>query len=99
MCLGLPNAAAWAGYGLVAGALVNNLTDCMCYCQFDVDCGCFLMIYAFECSIWFSRQAVDLRTTIEMRHIRYFRWLATSIAVRLQEDIKAKASSVVASLR
>ena len=52
---GLSIGAAWARYGLVTGALVNKLSDCRCYCRFDVDCGCFLMVYAFKCSIWFSR--------------------------------------------
>ena len=55
MGLELPNAAAWTRYGLVVGALVKNLRDCICYCRFDVGCGCFLMIHASECSIWCSR--------------------------------------------
>ena len=55
MCLGPPNAAVWARYRLVADLLVNQPSDCMCYCRFDIDCDCFLMMYAFECSIWFSR--------------------------------------------
>ena len=55
VCLGLPDAGARARPGLIVGALVNNISDCMCYGRFDVDCSCFLIIYAFECSSWFYR--------------------------------------------